>query len=56
MKKKLPFQSSKKSKELSIIELFYLNLLSVKLPNNKEYVTKLPVDSQEALIWQMKNN
>ncbi len=47
MKKNLYFPSSKKTNELSILALFYLNLLSVKLPNNKEYLISLPVISQE---------
>ena len=55
MKKYLLLPNSIKPNELSIIALFYLNLLSVKLPNNKRYFKKLPVDSKEALIWKMKN-
>ncbi len=50
MKKNLSFPSSKKTNELSILTLFYLNLLSVKLPDNKKYLTNSPVYSQEALI------
>ena len=55
MKKYLLLPGSIKPNELSIIALFYLNLLSVKLPNNKKYFKKLP-DSEETLIWKMKNN
>jgi hypothetical protein len=55
MKKNLRFPGSKKSHEFSIIELFYFNLLSVELPNNKNYFTKLPVHSQKALIRLSEN-
>ena len=48
MKKNFSF--SEGSKELSILDLFRLNLLTVKLTEDKKVFTKLPVYFQGALM------
>ena len=53
MKKNFSF--SEESKELSILDLFRLNLLSVKLPDDKKVFTKLPVYFQGALMPIIEN-
>ncbi len=48
MKKNLRF--SKESNELSILDFFYLNLLSVKLAEEKIKFTKFPIYLKGSLI------